>query len=183
MATPAAVWPSGHLGSDSPSDHTGLIETRPGGSLAPGVGVLQFPQPAGLGPVAEPVRHEGRDPGGEEECRELHRRDGAFIIPNPWDAGTAKLLAHLGFEALATTSARYAFSIGRRDNQVGRDLMMEHVRDVVSATGLPVSADLENGFGDDPETVSETIRLGADAGLAGSGTAGPERPGSQTWNQ
>src|SRR5438128_2329537 len=99
--------------------------------------------------------------------RALHQRDGAFIIPNPWDVGTARLLAHLGFEALATTSAGYAFSIGQRDNTVGRDKMVAHVRDIVAATDLPVSADLENGFGDDPETVAETIRLGAAAGLVG----------------
>ena len=99
--------------------------------------------------------------------RALHERDRAFIIPNPWDIGTAKLLAHLGFEALATTSAGYAFSIGRRDNTVGRDKMIAHVREIVAATDLPVSADLENGFGDDPETVAETIKLGAAAGLVG----------------
>src|SRR5437588_352351 len=99
--------------------------------------------------------------------RALHERDRAFIIPNPWDIGTAKLLAHLGFEALATTSAGYAFSIGRRDNTVGRDKMIAHLREIADATDLPVSADLENGFGDDPETVAETIRLGAAAGLVG----------------
>jgi 2-methylisocitrate lyase-like PEP mutase family enzyme len=99
--------------------------------------------------------------------RALHERDRAFISPNPWDIGTARLLAHLGFEALATTSAGYAFSIGQRDNTVGRDKMMAHVRDIVAATDLPVSADLENGFGDDPETVAETIRLAAAAGLVG----------------
>jgi 2-methylisocitrate lyase-like PEP mutase family enzyme len=99
--------------------------------------------------------------------RELHQRDSAFIIPNPWDIGTARLLARLGFEALATTSAGFAFSIGQRDNTVGRDKMMTHVRDIVSATDLPVSADLEHGFGDDPETVAETIRLAAAAGLVG----------------
>lgn len=99
--------------------------------------------------------------------RALHERDTAFIIPNPWDIGTARLLAHSGFEALATTSAGYAFSIGQRDNSVGREKMIAHVRDIVSATDLPVSADLENGFGDDPETAAETIRLGAEAGLVG----------------
>src|SRR5205814_2285724 len=97
----------------------------------------------------------------------LHKRDTAFIIPNPWDIGTARLLAGLGFEALATTSAGYAFSQGQRDNTVGRDKMIAHVRDIVSATDLPVSADLENGFGDAPETAAETIKLGAEAGLAG----------------
>jgi 2-methylisocitrate lyase-like PEP mutase family enzyme len=99
--------------------------------------------------------------------RALHERDNAFIIPNPWDVGTARILARLGFEALATTSAGYAFSIGRRDNTVGRDRMIAHVREIVAATDLPVSADLENGFGDDPETAAETIRLGAAAGLVG----------------
>ncbi len=99
--------------------------------------------------------------------RELHERDGAFIIPNPWDVGTARLLAHLGFEALATTSAGYAFSVGQRDNTIGRDRMLAHVASIASATDLPVSADLENGFGDAPETVAQTIRLAAAAGLVG----------------
>jgi 2-methylisocitrate lyase-like PEP mutase family enzyme len=97
----------------------------------------------------------------------LHQRDRAFIIPNPWDVGSARLLAKVGFEALATTSAGYAFSAGQRDNTIGRERMMAHVAEIVSATDLPVSADLENGFGDDPETVAETIRLAAGAGLAG----------------
>jgi 2-methylisocitrate lyase-like PEP mutase family enzyme len=99
--------------------------------------------------------------------RALHEREGAFIIPNPYDAGTARILEHLGFEALATTSAGFAFSIGKRDNSVGRDAVMEHARAIVSATDLPVSADLENGFGEDPETVAETFRRAAAAGLAG----------------
>lgn len=100
--------------------------------------------------------------------RALHERAEAFIIPNPWDAGTARLLAALGFEALATASAGYAFSVGQRDNTIGRDRMMAHARDIVAATDLPVSADLENGFGDDPETVAQTIRMAAEAGLAGA---------------
>jgi 2-methylisocitrate lyase-like PEP mutase family enzyme len=100
--------------------------------------------------------------------RALHQRDSAFIIPNPWDVGTARLLAQLGFEALATTSAGYAFSIGQRDNTIDRDMMMAHVTEIVSATDLPVSADLENGFGDNPETVAETIRLAAATGLCGA---------------
>ena len=99
--------------------------------------------------------------------RALHERDGAFIIPNPWDAGTARLLAGLGFEALATTSAGYAFSVGQRDNSIGRERMLAHVAAIVAATDLPVSADLENGFGDTPESVAETIRLAAASGLAG----------------
>jgi 2-methylisocitrate lyase-like PEP mutase family enzyme len=99
--------------------------------------------------------------------RALHDRPSAFIIPNPWDAGTARLLAHLGFEALATTSMGYAFSVGRRDNTIGRDEMMAHVRAIASATDLPVSADLENGYGDAPEIVAETIRLASAAGAVG----------------
>ncbi|MEO6392001.1 MAG: isocitrate lyase/phosphoenolpyruvate mutase family protein [Pyrinomonadaceae bacterium] len=99
--------------------------------------------------------------------RALHEREGAFIIPNPWDVGTARIMAHLGFEALASTSAGYAFSLGLQDNRVGRDRMMRHVAELSAATDLPVSADLENGFGDDPETVAETIRQAAAAGLAG----------------
>jgi 2-methylisocitrate lyase-like PEP mutase family enzyme len=99
--------------------------------------------------------------------RALHERDRAFIIPNPWDVGTARLLAQLGFEALATTSAGYAFSRGQRDNTIERHEMIAHVAAIAAATDLPVSADLENGFGDAPESVAETIRLGAAAGLAG----------------
>jgi 2-methylisocitrate lyase-like PEP mutase family enzyme len=112
--------------------------------------------------------------------RSLHEREGAFIIPNPWDIGTARLLAQLGFEALATTSAGYAFSVGRQDNSVGREAMMAHVSAIAAATDLPVSGDLENGFGDDPETVAETIRLAAAAGLVGGSiedaSGSPDQP-------
>src|SRR5262245_50006833 len=99
--------------------------------------------------------------------RSLHERAGAFVIPNPWDKGTARLLAHLGSEALATTSAGYAFSVGKQDNTIGRDEMMKHVSEIVSAIDLPVSADLENGFGDDTDTVAESIRMAANTGLVG----------------
>lgn len=99
--------------------------------------------------------------------RALHERGSAFIIPNPWDIGSAHVLAHLGFEALATTSMGYAFSIGQRDTAVGRAAMLEHVASIANATALPVNADLENGYGDDPETVAETIRLAAAAGVVG----------------
>ena len=112
--------------------------------------------------------------------RALHERDRAFIIPNPWDVGTARLLAHLGFEALATTSMGYAFSAGQRDNTIDRQRMMEHVSAIASASDLPVSADLENGFGDAPETVAETIRLAAAAGVVGGSiedaSGRPEHP-------
>lgn len=97
----------------------------------------------------------------------LHERERAFIIPNPWDVGTARLLAQLGFEALATTSAGYAFSMGQPDNSVARTEMILHAAAIASATDLPVSADLENGFGDFPEVVAETFRLAAAAGLVG----------------
>jgi 2-methylisocitrate lyase-like PEP mutase family enzyme len=99
--------------------------------------------------------------------RLLHERESAFIIPNPWDVGTARLLAHLGFEALATTSAGYAFSVGERDNNVERPAVMSHLSAIVAATNLPVSADLENGFGNAPELVAETFRLAAATGIVG----------------
>ena len=99
--------------------------------------------------------------------RALHQRPGAFVIPNPWDVGSARLLAYLGFEALATSSAGYAFSIGQTDGTVGRERMLDHVGAIVAATALPVSADLENGFGDTPAACAETIRLAAATGLAG----------------
>jgi 2-methylisocitrate lyase-like PEP mutase family enzyme len=99
--------------------------------------------------------------------RALHERSGAFIIPNPWDVGTARVLAHLGFKALATTSMGYAFSVGRRDNTLGRQETLAYASAMASATNLPVSADLENGFGDAPEVVAETIRLAAAAGVVG----------------
>jgi 2-methylisocitrate lyase-like PEP mutase family enzyme len=112
--------------------------------------------------------------------RALHERRHAFIIPNPWDTGTARLLAQLGFEALATTSAGFAFSLGQADNTVSRLQMMEHLETIVAATPLPVSADLENGFGDSPDDVADTIRLAAAAGVVGGSiedaTARPKDP-------
>lgn len=97
----------------------------------------------------------------------LHKRAGAFIIPNPWDVGSARLLANAGFEALATSSAGYAFSIGKPDNAVGRDGTLAHSKALAAATELPLSIDLENGFGDAPEIVAETIRLAALTGAVG----------------
>ena len=114
-----------------------------------------------------------------ETFRELHR-SGTFVIPNPWDVGTARLLAHLGFPALATTSMGYAFSTGRRDSDVGRDDMLAHVASLAATTDLPVSADLENGYGDSPAACAGTIRLSADAGVVGGSiedaTGDPENP-------
>ena len=102
-----------------------------------------------------------------EVFRALHERERAFIIPNPWDAGTARMLAHMGFEALATTSAGHAFTLGQKDGTVGREGTLENVAAIAAATDLPVNGDLENGFGDSPETAAETIRLAAAAGLVG----------------
>jgi 2-methylisocitrate lyase-like PEP mutase family enzyme len=101
--------------------------------------------------------------------RDLHERQGVFVMPNPWDAGTARILSALGFEALATTSAGLAFSIGRQDSAASltRDEVLQNARAIVEATDLPVNADLENCFAHEPAAAAETIRLAADAGLAG----------------
>jgi len=99
--------------------------------------------------------------------RELHDGPDAFVIPNPWDIGSAKILAGLGFKALATSSAAAAACIGRKDGELTRDEALAHARAIVNATQLPVSADLEKGFGDSPNTVAETVRLAAEAGLVG----------------
>src|SRR5258707_15709047 len=96
--------------------------------------------------------------------RALHDGPGAFVIPNPWDIGSARILAGLGFQALATSSAASASALGRRDGALTRGMAMAHARLIVYATDLPVSADLEKGFGDAPEAVAETIRAAADAG-------------------
>jgi 2-methylisocitrate lyase-like PEP mutase family enzyme len=101
--------------------------------------------------------------------RALHERPGTFVIPNPWNAGTARILMALGFEALATTSAGYAFAVGRRDSAAGltRDEILENAKAIVEATQLPVSADLEDGFGRSPEMCVATVRLASDIGLVG----------------
>ena len=100
--------------------------------------------------------------------RDLHNRASAFIIPNPWDAGSAKILAALGFEALATTSGGFAHSLARKDGAVTPAEVLAHCRTIVVATPLPVSADLEKGFGDTPESAADTIRQAAATGLAGA---------------
>src|SRR3954467_12088900 len=99
--------------------------------------------------------------------RKLHDGPGAFVIPNPWDAGSARVLAGLGFQALATSSGAAASLLGRKDGELTRDEALAHARLIVEATDLPVSADLEKGFGDGPEVVAETVRLAAGAGLVG----------------
>jgi 2-methylisocitrate lyase-like PEP mutase family enzyme len=111
--------------------------------------------------------------------RALHEGP-AFVIPNPWDIGSARLLEGLGFQALATSSAASASAIGRKDGALTRSQALEHARLIVGATDLPVSADLENGFGDSPEAVAETVRCAAQAGLVGctieDTTGNPESP-------
>lgn len=99
----------------------------------------------------------------------LHQHDRAFVIPNPWDAGSARILTSLGFEALATTSAGYAFSKGKLDSAAGlsRVEILQNAAEIVAATDLPVSADLEDGFGAAPETCAKTIRMACDIGLVG----------------
>jgi 2-methylisocitrate lyase-like PEP mutase family enzyme len=118
-----------------------------------------------------------------EQFRALHARPGAFLIPNPWDAGTARILASLGFEALTTTSAGLAFTLGRPDGAglISRDETLANAKAIADATDLPVAADLENGFGDAPEAAAETIRLAGEmAGLVGGSiedaTGNPARP-------
>jgi len=102
--------------------------------------------------------------------RALHQRPGAFIIPNPWDAGTARLLASLGFEALATTSLGLANALGRPDgtNAVSLDEVIQNVRAIAEATNLPVNADLENGYADEPELAAEAVRRAVEAGVVGA---------------
>jgi 2-methylisocitrate lyase-like PEP mutase family enzyme len=97
----------------------------------------------------------------------LHEAAGTFVIPNPWDTPSAKLLADLGFSALATSSGASAATLGRRDGEITRDEALAHCRMIVDATDLPVAADLENGFGHEPAIVAETIRLAAAVGLVG----------------
>jgi 2-methylisocitrate lyase-like PEP mutase family enzyme len=117
-----------------------------------------------------------------DRLKTLHESDGAFVIPNPWDAGSARLLASLGFEALATTSAGYAFSKGKRDSfaGLGRGEILANAAEIVSATDLPVSADLEDGFGASPTVCAETIRIACNVGLVGGSiedaTGNPDAP-------
>lgn len=101
--------------------------------------------------------------------RALHEGPGAFVIPNPWDVGTAKILTSLGFRALATTSAGLAFALGRADGAglIGCGETLANASAIVAASALPVTADLENGFGDSPSAVAETVRLAAGVGLVG----------------
>ncbi len=114
------------------------------------------------------------------QFRALHEGPGAFFIPNPWDAGSARMLSGLGFRALATSSAASAGVLGKRDGRVTREEALGVARAIVEATDVPVSADLEKGFGDAPEAAAETIRLAGEIGLVGASiedaTGNPERP-------
>ncbi|MFC0398043.1 isocitrate lyase/PEP mutase family protein [Paraburkholderia rhizosphaerae] len=98
--------------------------------------------------------------------RALHA-SGCFILPNPWDAGSARYLQSLGFSALATTSAGFAWSAGRPDNNVPREVILAHMREMVEATDLPINADFENGFGANPEEVAQSVALAVETGVAG----------------
>ncbi|GAB7521512.1 isocitrate lyase/PEP mutase family protein [Paraburkholderia sp. 2C] len=98
--------------------------------------------------------------------RALHA-SGCFILPNPWDAGSARYLQSLGFKALATTSAGFAWSSGREDNNLPRDAILAHLREMVEATDLPINADFENGFADDAEGVAQSVALAVETGVAG----------------
>ena len=101
------------------------------------------------------------------QFKTLHQGPRAFVIANPWDAGSARLLAGIGFQALATSSGASAGILGKRDGKVTREEALAQSRAIVEATDLPVSADLEKGFGDSPEAAAETIRLAAGVGLVG----------------
>lgn len=117
-----------------------------------------------------------------DRFKALHTADKAFVMPNPWDAGSARLLESMGFDALATTSAGYAFSAGKRDSYAGlsRDEILKNATDIVLATDLPVSADLEDGFGATPEACAETVALACSVGLVGGSiedaTGNPDNP-------
>jgi 2-methylisocitrate lyase-like PEP mutase family enzyme len=111
---------------------------------------------------------------------ELHRGDTPLLMPNPWDPGSAVLLESLGFQALATTSSGFAATLGRLDGQVTRDEAIAHAGAVAAAVDVPVSGDLENCFADDPEGVAETVRLAAEAGLAGCSVEDYSGPGGDT---
>ncbi len=167
----------------------GLPRSRPGElhRAAPRGDALTAEQSAHAAPVDSHKAKESTMPASQvekgERFRALHARPGAFVIPNPWDAGTARILTGLGFEALTTTSAGLAFTLGKRDGagRVTREETLANAKAIVDATDLPVAGDLENGFGDAPGAVAETIRLAGEvAGLVGGSiedsTGDPQRP-------
>ena len=114
-----------------------------------------------------------------EAFRALHRPGEPLVMPNPWDAGSARMLAALGAKALATTSSGHAFTLGRPDmGHVSRAEALEHAGDIAAAVGVPINGDLENGYGREPEAVAETVRLAAEAGLAGCSIEDTDLPGT-----
>jgi 2-methylisocitrate lyase-like PEP mutase family enzyme len=136
-------------------------------------------------PVAEPYH---RPIAADSQTRpweqflSLHRQGAPLLMPNAWDIGSAKLLASVGFGALATTSSGHAATLGRLDGSVTREEALEHAAGIAGATGLPVSADLEDGFGSDPDTVAETVRRAADVGLAGCSVEDHRREGDDLYD-
>lgn len=120
------------------------------------------------------------DPG--PAFRALHRPGDPFILANAWDVGSARMLAALGADAIATTSAGHAFVLGQPDGTVTRNQALAHAQDLVAATPLPVSGDFENGYGDDPEVVAETVRLACEAGLAGISIEDTRLPSDSTYD-
>jgi len=117
------------------------------------------------------------------ECfRDLHVRGKPVVMPNPWDIGSAKVMARMGAQTLATTSSGYGFTQGLTDGgQVTRDLALQHAAEICAAVDVPVNGDFENGFGDSPETVAETVHLAADAGLAGVSIEDTAVPGTNSY--
>jgi 2-methylisocitrate lyase-like PEP mutase family enzyme len=152
-------------GTGTPGRTAGRCPALPGPALGCGslpCKILLLSGRVEIGSVAMSTHQEKA-----ERFLALHQQAGPLLLPNPWDCGSARLLASLGFQALATTSAGYAATLGRLDGSVSRDEALAHSRLMVGATELPISADLENGFADDPAGVATTIDMALAAGLAG----------------
>jgi 2-methylisocitrate lyase-like PEP mutase family enzyme len=148
--------------------------------VCPGSGAVPGRAGAALGHGVSKVEDVITQADKAAEFMSLHRPGEPLLLPNPWDQGSARILASLGFRALATTSSGFAMTLGRPDGAVTRDEALEHARVIVSAVGLPVSADLEKGFADEPDGVAQTVRLAVAAGLAGcsveDATGSPDDP-------
>ncbi|QAX28451.1 isocitrate lyase/PEP mutase family protein [Leisingera sp. NJS204] len=117
-----------------------------------------------------------------ERFRALHVPGKPVVMPNPWDIGSAKVMAHLGAQALATTSSGYGFTLGLADGgQITREIALQHAASICASVDVPVNGDFENGYGDDPETVAETVRLAAEAGLSGVSVEDTAVPGTSSY--